>query len=116
MSILIGLAALTVQAVATSPVRPEAAIEFASSGGIADWHERDETSLYLMDRPGRWYLATFEGRCWNLPLQNTLQFETDPTGRFDAFGAVITQHGRCQLKSLVRTERPLAKGLKGRSR
>ena len=116
MTLTVLLAALAAQSPAAHSVQPQAAIAFADSGGIADWHVRDERSLYVMDRPGQWYLATLEGQCWNLPFENTLSFDTGPTGRFDSFSAIITQYGRCQLQSLVRSERPAVKGLKGRAR
>ena len=93
---------------------PQAAIDYANQGGIADWQALDDTSLYLMDRTGRWYRAEFQGGvCYRLPLQNTIAFTTSATGRFDAVSSVVTEDGSCPLKSLVRTDRPAVAGLRG---
>jgi hypothetical protein len=91
----------------------ETAIDYAARGGIRDWHADDEQSIYLMDRTGRWYRATFSHRCLNLPSNQAIAFETDALGRFDRFSTIGTADMRCQVESIVRSPRPAAKGGKG---
>lgn len=92
----------------------ETGIDFAANGGIRDWHAPNDREIYIMDRMGRWYHAELGGRCINLPYLRTVQFETDAAGRFDSFSLINTEYGSCQVESLVRSERPAAKGGKKR--
>lgn len=88
----------------------DTAIPFAANGGIRDWYSNNEQSIYLRDRTGRWYLATFNGLCPNLPAAQTVQFETDASGAFDRFSSIGTEYGRCQVGSVVQAQAPMAKG------
>ena len=97
----------------TAPQR-QAAIDHANQGGIADWYASDDSGIFVMDRTGRWYRAEFVGSCPRVTLQNTIAFRTSVTGRLDALGSVVTADGVCPLRSLTRSERPAAKGRKGR--
>lgn len=88
----------------------DTAIPFAANGGIRDWYANSERSIHLRDRTGRWYLATFNGWCPNLPAAQTIHFETDAGGSFDRFSSITTEYGRCQVGSVVAAAAPLAKG------
>lgn len=108
--------ALAMAGCAAGPARPgEASIPYAGSGDIADHYAANDSQLYLMDRTGRWYLATMAAPCYRLSLQNTIGFRTSATGLFDATSSIVTADGVCSIASLVRTDRPAAKGGKGRN-
>lgn len=116
MKALIVLAACSAALSACAPtqVQPlttaDTAIPFAANGGIRDWYSNNEQSIYLRDRTGRWYLATFNGLCPNLPAAQTVQFETDASGAFDRFSSIGTEYGSCQVGSVVQAQAPMAKG------
>ena len=80
---------------------------------IADFQAPDDRRLFVMDRGGRWYLATFAAPCFHLPVQNNIAFRASGTGLFDAGGSILTQYGSCPLASLVRSDRPVEAGRKG---
>lgn len=105
--------AMTVPA-ASSPAQ-DATIPFANSGAIVDWQADSEKAIYLLDRSDRWYLATFRGTCYRLPVQTTIAFDTGVSDRFDRFSAVVTEDGRCAVDTLVRVDRPAVVGLKGKA-
>ena len=93
------------------PLMPgDTAIQFAARGGIKDWHSENDQSIYLRDRTGNWYYATFNGVCPNLRAAQTMHFETDAAGAFDRFSSITTDYGRCQVASVVRSPAPAAKG------
>ena len=111
-ALALGCAALS--ACAPTQMQPVTAadtvIPFAANGGIRDWYANSEQSIYLRARTGRWYLATFNGLCPNLPAAQTIQFGTDAGGSFDRFSSIVTEYGRCQVGSVVAAEAPRAKG------
>jgi len=92
----------------------DAVIDFAGAGGIRDWHAENDSSIYLMDRAGHWYLALLSGPCWGLRFNRAVAFETDVSGRFDTFSTVRTRNHRCHVDRIVRSPRPAAKGGRGR--
>lgn len=116
MKALFALAATcaALSACAPTPMQPltaaDTSIPFAANGGIRDWYSNNNQSIYLRDRTGRWYLATFNGLCQNLPAAQTIQFETDASGSFDRFSSISTEYGRCQVGSVVHAQAPAAKG------
>lgn len=91
-------------------------ISFASLGGIRDWHAEDDRSIYIRDRAGRWYYATFSARCPSLPFEQTVAFESDVLGTFDSWGVVRTPRYRCHVDSIVASPAPEAKGGPARDR
>jgi len=97
-------------AVSAQRIGTRTAIDYAGGGGIRDWHAEDERSIYIMDRMGKWYYATFSHRCMRLPNSGTVYFETDALGRFDEFSQVHTNWGTCQVDTIVRSHAPAAKG------
>ena len=115
--ILLAVCAATVGGCATAPVQPlmagDTSIPFAARGGIRDWHSENDQSVYLRDRSGRWYYATFNGTCPNLRAAQTIHFNTDATGTFDRFSAITTEYARCQVNSVIRSPAPAAKGGSG---
>ncbi len=87
-----------------------AAISFAANGGIRDWHAEDDSSVYIRDRTGRWYLATLSGPCPGLLTSQAVSFKTDAMGRFDRFGAIRADFIDCAVDKLVTSPAPAAKG------
>jgi hypothetical protein len=98
----------------TSQFGQNAVIDHAKWGGIQDWYSNNDRSIYLMDRAGRWYLATLGGPCPGLRFNNAIAFETDPTGNFDTFSSIRTRYASCHVDRLVRAPRPAAKGGDGK--
>ncbi|HET7816253.1 MAG TPA: DUF6491 family protein [Sphingomicrobium sp.] len=97
--------------VAVQPVTAgDTSIAFAANGGIRDWHANGEQGIYLRDRSGRWYLATFNGVCPNLPAAQTIAFGTDAAGTLDRFSSITTEYARCQIGTIVRSQAPAGKG------
>jgi hypothetical protein len=96
----------------------DVAIDFAAEGSIADWHSENDRQLYIMDRTGSWYLATFDVPCPQLDSSAAIAFEPGQSGRFDRFSTVISAGVRCRVSALVHSERPRAKSGKppGRKR
>jgi len=104
-------------AVAAGPLPPlptvaprEASIRDAASGGIRDWHSDDGRSIFLRDRTGRWYHATFAGPCAGVLYSSTIGFKTDVLGAFDRFSTISTERGLCSVSSVVRSAKPAAIG------
>lgn len=94
----------------TTSDQREAAINFAAEGAIVDWYADNDREIYMMDRGGRWYRATFEGPCPQLGSSHTVGFEPGLSGRFDRFSQVVAPYFRCQVRSVLRASRPAAKG------
>jgi len=108
------LLAVSPAALSAQRIGASATIEFAGGGGIRDWHAENDRSIYIMDRAGKWYYATFSNRCTRLPNSGTVRFETDALGRFDHFSQVHTGWSTCQVDTIVRSHAPAAKGGRGR--
>jgi hypothetical protein len=107
------LGALTVPLAATPPSSAkvgETAINYAGEGGIRDWYAKDTVSIYLMDRTMRWYKATFSAPCKDLLLDPTIAFDAGVDGRLERSDFVHVRDVSCRIASLVRSERPAAKG------
>jgi hypothetical protein len=109
-SVLVPLAGVSAQDL--HPGR-ETAIDWAREGSIVDWHAQEDDRLFIMDRAGRWYLATLSGMCPQLNSASTIGFVPGLSGRFDRFSSVLSQGVSCRVESLVRAPRPAAKGMKG---
>lgn len=88
----------------------ETTIRYAGSGGIRDWHSDNDRSIYLRDRSGRWYLATFQGVCPGVRHSPTIGVNADALGAFDRFGTISTYRGLCSVGSVVRSAKPAAIG------
>ena len=88
----------------------ETMIHDAGSGGIRDWHSDDDRSIYLRDRTGRWYYATFLGVCPGVRHSPSISFKTDALGQFDRFSTISTYRGLCSVGSVVRSPKPAAIG------
>jgi hypothetical protein len=86
--------------------RPEARIAFADHGGIWNWQAVDRDTLLIEGRDRRWYRAELMGPCTDLPFAQAIGFQSNPTGDFDKFSAVIVRGQRCSLRSLTETAPP----------
>ena len=102
------LAIAAAAATPTVPVFPlgETTIRDAAGGGIRDWHSDDGQSIYLRDRSGRWYRATFAGPCPGAVYSSTIGINSDALGAFDRFGTISTDRGLCSVTSVVRSAKP----------
>ncbi|HEY0112619.1 MAG TPA: DUF6491 family protein [Allosphingosinicella sp.] len=112
-TLLVGLSAVGAPAAARgkAPVYGQPArIAWAAQGGIQDWHVEDDRSIYIRDRNGRWYLATFSAPCPSLRSEYRIGFETGPLGEFDDWGVIRTPFLRCHVETLVTSPAPAAKG------
>ena len=106
--IALGLAAAPAGA---SPARTaasaaEASIPFANHGGIRDWREAGDRTLYIQDRARHWYRATLMTSASDLPFTTAIGFDTGPVDRFDKFSSVVVRGQRYAVQSLVRVDGP----------
>jgi hypothetical protein len=83
----------------------EAQIHFAKRN-IWNWQVVDEKTVLIQDQGRRWYKATLFGTCISLPFADRLAFDSNPSGSFDKFSAILVRGQRCPLSSLVKTTAP----------
>lgn len=100
---LLALALIGAPAMAGEPPREgRASIPFADTpAGILDWRIDDDQTVYLLSIRKRWYRAKLFGVCVELPYTQSLGFQTNLNGSFDASSALIVGGQRCPLKSLT---------------
>jgi hypothetical protein len=91
-------------AAAPVPVR-EAQIPFAKRN-IWNWQVVDDQTVLIQDQGRRWYKATLFNHCINLPFAQRIAFDSNPSGTFDKFSAILYRGQRCPLSSLVATAAP----------
>jgi len=85
---------------------PEAQIPFAKTN-IWNWQVVDDKTVLIQDRSRKWYKATLFGTCINLSfVADRLAFDSNPSGTFDKFSAILVRGQRCPLSSLVETSAP----------
>ena len=90
-----------------TPEMPEATIPFVSHGAIRSWRADGNKGVWLQGSHRRWYYAKLMGPCPGLKFANALGFDTDPSGTFDRFSAVIVPDwGKCQVRSLTQSDGP----------
>ena len=87
---------------------PEVQIPFAKNN-LWNWQVLDDQTLLIQDQSRRWYKATLFGHCINLPFANRIAFDSNPSGTFDKFSAILVRGQRCPLMSLVATTAPAKK-------
>jgi len=87
---------------------PEASIQFATSGGIYDFHVVNDQGVWVQARGGQWYYAKFFTPCIGIQFSNVLGFVPGKgDGAFDRWGSVVSHDaGRCTLVSLRASEAP----------
>lgn len=90
----------------------EASIPFVHHGGIRDWQENGDDSLYIQDQHRQWYIAKLMGTCPGLRFATTIGIEARGTDTLDRFGTIVVRGDRCALTSLVKSDPP-AKKAKG---
>ena len=85
---------------------PEAQIPFAKTN-IWNWQVVDDKTVLIQDRSRKWYKATLFATCINLSfVADRLAFDSNPSGTFDKFSAILVRGQRCPLSSLVETSAP----------
>ncbi len=89
-----------------APKSAEASIPFVNHGGIKDWRDDGRDAIYIQDRHGQWYRATFMAPCFDLPFAETIGFETRGPDTFDKFGTVIVRGRQCAVTSLAKSSAP----------
>jgi hypothetical protein len=87
---------------------PEAQIAFAKRN-IWNWQVVDDQTVLIQDQGRRWYKATLFSHCIDLPFADRIAFDSNPSGTFDKFSAILVRGQRCPLKSLVETNAPPTK-------
>lgn len=87
----------------------EASIPFVNHGGIRDWQENGDDSLYIQDQHRQWYIATLMGTCTGLRFATVIGIETRGTDTLDRFGTIMVRGDRCALTSLVKSDPPARK-------
>lgn len=117
-AILISLAAaaLVLPAHAKKPVPyvwpdlgVETSIVFPNYGAIRNFEADGNDGVWLEDRQRRWYYAELLGPCRDLNFANAIGFDTRGAPRFDKFSTIIVRGQKCQLISLVTSEKPLSR-------
>jgi Family of unknown function (DUF6491) len=87
----------------------EAKIVFPNYGAIRNFEADGNDGLWLEDRQRRWYYAELFGPCHDLNFANAIGFDTRGTSHFDKFSTIIVRGQKCQLTSLVTSEKPLSR-------
>jgi hypothetical protein len=91
---------------AAAPVpAPEVQIPFAKRN-LWNWQVVDDQTVLIQDQSRRWYKATLFGHCINLPFAEKIAFDSNPSGTFDKFSAILVRGQRCPLMSLVASSGP----------
>jgi hypothetical protein len=97
---------------ARAPAGEEARIPFVNFGGIRNFEANEDDVVYLEDRRRNWYRAEVIGPCLGLRWAHRIGVDTHGSSSFDRFSALIVDGDRCQLTSLVRSEKPPKRGKK----
>lgn len=84
---------------------PEAQIAFAKRN-IWNWQVVDDQTVLIQDQGRRWYKATLFSHCIGLPFADRIAFDSNPSGSFDKFSAILVRGQRCPLRSLVESSAP----------
>jgi Family of unknown function (DUF6491) len=84
---------------------PEVQIPFAKRN-LWNWQVVDDQTVLIQDQSRRWYKATLFGHCINLPFADRIAFDSNPSGTFDKFSAILVRGQRCPLMSLVASSAP----------
>jgi len=83
----------------------EVQIPFAKRN-LWNWQVVDDQTVLIQDQSRRWYKATMFGHCINLPFADRIAFDSNPSGTFDKFSAILVRGQRCPLMSLVASSAP----------
>jgi hypothetical protein len=103
---------LAIPALAAPPPQPsgppaeEARIPFVDFGGVYNFRAYDDETVYIQDRHRDWYRAEVIGPCRGLPWAERIGVDTRGSPTFDRFATLLVEGERCQLTSLVRSEKP----------
>jgi hypothetical protein len=93
--------------VASEQSLPQATIHFADHGGIQDWRADGESAIFIMDQNRHWFHAQLMFPCRRLPFEDrNVGFESEPNGDFDNLSFIKVGHERCQVVSLIKSEKP----------
>ncbi|HKJ74433.1 MAG TPA: DUF6491 family protein [Alphaproteobacteria bacterium] len=84
----------------------EARIPFAALGGIQNWVADGDKAIYIEGLRHQWYHAKLMGECLDLPFSETIGFVMEPDLSFNKFSAIVVRGHVCQVKSMVKSERP----------
>lgn len=87
----------------------EASIVFPNYGAIRNYEADGDKGIWIEDQHRRWYYGSFIGQCQGLNFSNSIGFDTGGLSHFDKFSTIFTRDDRCQLSSLVTSERPLSR-------
>jgi Family of unknown function (DUF6491) len=101
-----GLVSASTLAAPAAPT-PEASIPFIQHNSIRDWQANKQEGLWIQDTRRHWYYAQLMGPCFGLDYAWQIAFDTRSSGTLDKFSAIVVpREGRCQIRSLTRSEGP----------
>lgn len=87
----------------------ESSIVFPSDSSIRNWRADDGRGVWIEDRRGDWYYASFAGYCRDIDFAHAIGVETRGAARLDRFSAIIVRGERCPLVSFVTSAPPPSK-------
>lgn len=87
----------------------EASIPFANHRGIRDFQPDGDDGIWLQDARSRWYYGKIIGPCTGLNFATAIGYETRGTSSFDKFSGILVDGQKCQLTSLVTSDKPPSK-------
>lgn len=95
----------------TPHVWPELGVEtriiFPNYGAIRNFEPDGNDGIWLEDRQRRWYYGEIAGSCPDLNFAQSIGFDTRGAPNFDKFSSIIVRGDKCQLTTLVTSEKPL---------
>ncbi len=90
-----------------APASREVRIPFASFGAIRNFRPQGDQIVFLEGTHRRWYRATLNGPCINLPHALRIGFDTRYNGdTLDNSSTLIVEGERCRIMSLVSVDGP----------
>lgn len=94
----------------------EASIPFANHRGIDNFQPDGDEGIWLQDIRDRWYYGKIIGPCNGLNFATAIGYETRGTSSFDKFSAILVEGQRCQLETLVTSDKPPSKKERDKAR
>lgn len=87
-------------------VKADAAIPFASHGGVEDWRALGDSEIWFRDTHRNWYRAELFGPAFELPWAERIGIDARPGGTLDRFGGIIVKGQRYNFVSFDKMAGP----------
>ncbi|WP_337828587.1 DUF6491 family protein [Pseudonocardia sp. TMWB2A] len=94
----------------------EASIPFANHRGVRNFEPDGDDGIWLQDMRDRWYYGKIIGPCTGLNFATAIGYETRGTSSLDKFSAILVDGQKCQLESLVTSDKPPSKKQREKAR